>query len=209
MPDPSSRLPRNPPPVLGSQLPATVENPSPVLDPDAQRIDTARQLPPHRGKVGRVADHLAAISADARDWVELRIDLVKAEVTEKIDETKSSVERKAFGAAFLAAAGVVALYGLGFLFALLAVGLGWAFAGHDGAEVLRPLFWGLLITTVLLFAIAGVLGLIGKNKLEAAKAIDASLKTPEFTESDASAPGLKTRHQLQDMEAAHARQTTA
>ena len=197
MPDPSSLLP------------APIENPSPVLDPDAARVATARQLPPHRGKVGRVTDHLAAISADAREWVELRIDLVKAEVTEKIDETKSSVERKAIGAAFLAAAGVVALYGLGFLFGTLAAGLGWAFAGADGAQVLRPGFWGLLITTVLLFAIAGILAVLGKNRLEAAKAIDLSLKTPEFSESSASTPAPKTRHQLQDMEAAHARQTTS
>ena len=196
MPDPSSRLP------------APIDAPSPVLDPDARRVETTRQLPPHRGKVGRVTDHLAAISADAREWVELRIDLVKAEVTEKIDETKSSVERKAIGAAFFAAGGVVALYGLGFLFALLAVGLGWAFAG-TGAEVLRPLFWGLLITTILLFAIAGIFALIGKNKLEAAKAIDANIKMPDVTASTASTPAPKTRHQLQEMEAAHARQTTS
>ena len=191
-----------------SRLPATIETPSPVLDPDARRVDTSHQLPPHRGKVGRVADHLAAISADAREWVELRIDLVKAEVTEKIDETKSSVERKAIGAAFLAGAGVVALYGLGFLFAMMAVGIGWAFA-DTGAEVLRPLFWGLLVVTLLLFAIAGVLALIGKRKLDAAAAIDATLKAPEVTESTASTPAPPSRRQLQDMEAAHARQTTS
>ncbi len=180
-----------------------------MLDPDARRVDTSHQLPPHRGKVARVSDHLAAISADAREWVELRIDLVKAEVTEKIDETKSSVERKAIGYGLFAGAGVVALYALGFLLAMMAVGIGWAFAGSDGSDVLRPLFWGLLVVTLLLFTVAGVVALLGKRRLDAASAIDATLKAPTITESAATTPAPPSRRQLQDMEAAHARQTTA
>ncbi|HEX9952828.1 MAG TPA: phage holin family protein [Rubricoccaceae bacterium] len=188
MPDPSTRLP--------------------APDPDARRVDTAHQLPPHRGKVGRVADHLAALSVDAREWVELRIDLVKAEITEKKDEVVESVERKAIGAAFLAVAGVVALYALGFLLSALATGLGWALANGDGSDVLRPLFFGLGIVTLLLFAVAGVLAIIGKGRLEAASAIDARLKVPDYAEDNTSTPGRPTRHQIQELEAAHARQTT-
>ena len=196
MPDPSSRLP------------AVIETPSPVLDPDARRVGTTHQLPPHRGKVARVTDHLAALSVDAREWVELRIDLVKAEVTEKKDEVMDKAKRIGTGAAFLAAAGVVALYLIGFVLSALAVGVGWAAADGDGSDVLRPLFWGLLAVCGLLLAVVAVLALIGKSKLDAAQAIDAKLKAPEMREATETAPLPPGRARLQEMEAAHARQTT-
>ena len=196
MPDPSTTLP------------ARIEHPSPVLDPDARRVDTAHQLPPHRGKVARVADHLAAVSSDAREWVELRIDLVKAEITEKKDEVVGQAKRVGRGAAYLAVAGVVALYALGFVLSALAVGLGWAFASRDGSDVLAPLFWGLLVVSALLLVVTGAVALVGRKKLDAAKAIDAKLKAPDYTEADQTASLPPTRAQLQDLEARHARQTT-
>ena len=191
-----------------SRLPAIIETPSPVLDPDARRVDTAHQLPPHRGKIERVTDHLAALSVDAREWVELRIDLVKAEVTEKKDEVVDRAKRVGTGAAYLAAAGVVALYLLGFGLSALAVGVGWALSRHDGAGVLRPLFWGLLVVCGLLLATVAGLGLVGKRKLDAAQAIDAKLKAPDYKESAKTTPLPPTRRELQGLESAHARQTT-
>ncbi|HEX8386852.1 MAG TPA: phage holin family protein [Rubricoccaceae bacterium] len=187
MPDPSSNLP------------APIERPSPVRDPDAVRVPTSHQLPAHRGKVARVGDHVAAISADLREWVELRIDLAKAEVGDKIDETKARVERAAEPLVYYAVAGVVALYLLGFALAALAWGL---------AMWLGDPFWGFLIVTVLLAVVVGTLGLIGKRKQDKAKAVEARLKAPEFKESTETAPLPPTRRQLQDLEDRHARQTT-
>lgn len=197
MPDPTGR----------STLPAPVSAPSPVLDPDAVRQPVTHQLPPHRGKVGRITDHVAAVSADLREWVELRIDLAKVEINDKKDEVVGQAKRVGVGVGFLAGAGVVALYLVGFLFAAIAVGIGWAFAA-EGSAVLRPLFWGLLIVNAILLLITGVLALVGKNKMEAAKAIDAKLKAPEYSEANETASMPPTRPQLQDLEARHARQTT-
>ena len=199
-------------PMPDPLLPAPIENPSPVLDPDARRVDTAQQLPPHRGKVGRVTDHLAAISADAREWVELQIELIRNEVTEKVDMVTAKVNQVAevgkvieAGGLFFPIAGFVGLYAFGFLLATVAVGIGWAFAS-EGATVLRPLFWGLLILTFLLLLIVGVSILIGMRRVDKSRAIEASLKMPDVSESDQMTPLPNTRHQLQDLERDHARQ---
>ncbi|HYE96101.1 MAG TPA: phage holin family protein [Rubricoccaceae bacterium] len=93
-----------------------------------------RRLPAHRNKVARISDHLAGVSEDLREWVELRIALAKAEVTE---------QAKLY--AGQAAAGVVALLALLFGLVALAHGLG-AWLGHPG--------WGFLAVTVLLVLVA-------------------------------------------------------
>lgn len=184
----------------GRSLPAPLEAPSPVLDPDAARAPVSHQLPPHQSKAGRVGDHLAAISADLREVVELRIDLVKAEVTEKVEAAKATGERFGEVAKFGVPAAVLALYLLGFVLATLAIGLGWW---------LGNLFWGALIVTGLLLLTVGTLGLIAKSKLDRAKAVAARLKpTPKATETAAATPGPPTRPQLQDLEREHARQST-
>lgn len=201
----------------GRNLPAPLMEPSPVLDPDAARAPVSHQLPPHVSKAGRIGDHLAAISADLREIVELRIELLKVELsslTDKIDGYKNKVDGlkvklERFAdlidhfpdiVKFAAPAVVLAFYLLGFVLATLAIGIGWAL-GH--------LFWGALIVTGLLFVVVGVLATLALRRYKRANAITARQKpTPKAEESDAATPGPKTRHQLQDLEREHARQST-
>lgn len=159
----------------------------------------SRQLPPHRGKVTRITDHVASLSTDIREWAELRIDLVKAEIQEKVDEVKATLKRKGIGIAFLAVAGVLALYGLGFLLAALAWGL---------AALTGSIWLGMLLTALLLFIVVGILAWIGKKKFDEDKAIEAQAKVPHITESGEAHPARPSRVQLQDLEAKKARAAT-
>jgi protein-S-isoprenylcysteine O-methyltransferase Ste14 len=95
-----------------------------------------------------VADATEDISTIVRN----EIALAKAEVT--IDAKKAGK-----GAGLLAGAAFVAVLGLIFLF-------------HTIAQVLDlwlPLWAGYAITTALLFVVAGILGLVGKNSLSKVK----------------------------------------
>jgi uncharacterized membrane protein YqjE len=77
--------------------------------------------------------------------------LAQAELTEK-------AKRAAAGAGVAAAGGVVALYGLGAAIATIILVL----------ALFLPAWLAGLIVTVLLFVIAGVLALVGRNKLKQA-----------------------------------------
>ena len=161
-------------------------------------IPESRQLPPHRGKLARVGDHAAALSADLREWVELRIALVKAEIREKVEEVKASLKRKGIALGFLAAAGVLALYGLGFLLGALAWGL---------AALFESVWLGMLLTALLVFVVAGVLAWLGKRRLDEDRAIEAQARVSEITESrEGHAPPSRAR--IQDLEAQKARAAT-
>lgn len=95
---------------------------------------------------------VADATHDIEGIVRGEIALAKAEVT-------AGAKVVGRGAGLLAGAGFVALLGLIFLF-------------HTVAEVIAiwlPLWAGYLITTGLLFLVAGVLGLLGKNALQKAK----------------------------------------
>lgn len=91
-----------------------------------------------------VADATSDISAIVRN----EIALAKAEMTA---EAKTAGK----GAGLFAGAAFVGLLGLIFLFHSVAWGI---------AEWL-PVWAGYLITTVLLFALAGILGLVGRNNM--------------------------------------------
>jgi uncharacterized membrane protein YqjE len=95
----------------------------------------------------RIGHTVAEISEKASTLVREEIELAKAEVRQK-------ATRLGKGAAVAAVAGVLASLGLIFLLHTLSWFFFWVF-GFDNV------FWGFLITTVLLFVLAGIAGMIG------------------------------------------------
>ncbi|KHD76213.1 phage holin family protein [Actinoplanes utahensis] len=79
------------------------------------------------------------------------ITLAKAELTEK-------GKRAGIGAGLFGGAGVLALYGLGAAIATTVIAL----------DLVLPLWAAALIVTVVLFAVAGVLALLGKKQVNRA-----------------------------------------
>lgn len=135
-------------------LPAVRANPSPVLDPDTVVAPESRMLPPHVGKAGRIGDHLAALSADIREWTELRIALVQRKV-EGVVGILERVQHLQDAIVFYAIAAVTALLGGFFVLVTLAIGLG----------ALIGAYWaGFLIVTLVLLLVAGVAAAIGRRK---------------------------------------------
>jgi hypothetical protein len=90
----------------------------------------------------RVADHAKAL-------VNLEVELATLEL-------KGKVAALGAGIALLAAGGILALYGLGFLFATAAAGL----------DTFMPHWLSLLVVALALFGIGGVLALIGKQRVD-------------------------------------------
>lgn len=154
------------PAALGSTLPAPVREPSPVLDPTARPIGESHQLPPHQNKLERVTGHLASISADLREYVELRVALVQR----KVEGIVGQIERFQHyldAAPLFAAAAFLGVVGLVFVFITIALILG----------ALLDSYWaGFLITTVLLLAGAGALVWLGMRKVREAQAHVAEAK---------------------------------
>ena len=139
---------------------------------------------------------MSSLSTDLKEWVELRIDLVKAEVRETVETVKASLKRKGIAIAFLAAAGLLALYALGFLLGALAWGL---------AVVFESAWLGMLATSALLFVVVGVLAWLGKRKLDEDQAIEARARVSSIRESEAVNPTPPSTRQIQDLEAEKAR----
>ncbi|MCA0436443.1 MAG: phage holin family protein [Actinobacteria bacterium] len=106
----------------------------------------ARENEPTIG--GLVNDALKDVSSLVRSEIEL----AKVEIT-------ADVKKGGQGAAFFIVAGVLAVFGLTFLFHTLA----WAIA------VFLPTWAGYLIVTVLLFLIAGILAMLGKGRIAKVK----------------------------------------
>jgi hypothetical protein len=91
------------------------------------------------------------VTSKAQLLVKEEIELAKAEVTQK-------VSKLAKGAGFFAGAGVLAVFGLIYFFHFLAHG----FADWFGLKV-----WvGYAIVTLLIFIVAGVLGLLGLRSVK-------------------------------------------
>lgn len=145
---PAPDLPDAPPPVTPplaappAPVPARLGTPPP---PDDEHL-----LPVHKGKVGRVTDHVKGAANSLTDWFELRIALLKREVKDEIQTVKSQTTElgKVYGMA--AGAGIVALLAAffmgGFLFvALFSIWL----------TLSASLFLGWLLYTIL-FVIAAV-----------------------------------------------------
>lgn|GEM_PF-5827894 len=176
----------------GRHLPAVPSEPSPVLDPAARRVPTERQLPPHRTQVGRVADHLAALSQDMREWTELRIALVQRKV-EGVVGIVERVQHYAEAGKFFAPALLLGLIGLVFVFATLALGIG---------ALIGQVWAGFLIVTLLLLGIAGVLVMLGMRSVREAQADAAEARRVAQREK------LASREEIQSAERLAARQST-
>lgn len=106
-----------------------------------------------------IGELLKRLSNETTTLVKMELDLAKAEMTQKGKEA-------GLGAGFLGGAGVVGLLALGSLTAFLILLL-------DGA---MPNWLAALVVTLLWSAVAGVLALQGKNKLQ-----DAAPPAPEQT----------------------------
>lgn len=144
---PAPDLPDHPPPA--SSVPARTGSYAPITDEE-------HQLPVHKGKVGRVADHVSGAAHSLTDWFELRIALLKREVKDEIQTVKDQATEmgKAYGAVAVLAlvAAVVALFFAGFLFSAL-----WGLLLGDEAEL-----WSLTLgyfTLMLLFALGTLVAL--------------------------------------------------
>ncbi len=121
---------------------------------------------PHLPPVPRTptaSDPLGTILGDlldsSRTLVRQEVALARTEATEKISE---QVQTKGKGVALLAGGGIFALLGLAFLGVMLIFGLREWF-GLSG-------WLAALIVTLLYFALAGLLALLGKNILAPAPA---------------------------------------
>lgn len=147
-----------------------------------QVIPESRMLPPHQSKTERVADHVAAISADLRDWTELRIALVKRQVegiVGIIDRIQHLAE-----AAKLAVPGILLiLIGVMFLLVTLALGIG---------ALIGSTWGGFAIMTVLLVAIGGVLLWLAKKRYDRIQEEIAEAKRAERSQKTMTREELET-----------------
>ncbi|MFT3833207.1 MAG: phage holin family protein [Micropruina sp.] len=105
-----------------------------------------------------IADTIKAIQADLTTIVRGEIELAKAEL---VPQAKSV----GIGAGLFGGAGYFAMNGISLLFLGLSALVGHFFATGLGWEPLLAAFIGLAIVAVVMFLIAGVLALIGKNKV--------------------------------------------
>ena len=132
----------DPPPVGALAVP--VREPAPDPAPETPVV------PPHRSRVGRVADHVAAISDDLQEWVELKVALVRREVLDKVQQVVD--------AAKLAVPGLVlVLAGLLFLLLTLAFAIG---------ALIESVWGGFGIVTLLLLVAGAVLLVLAKRAYE-------------------------------------------
>lgn len=147
--------------------------PVPDLDPPPPPVPPPARIalpngipsaPPSTSRVERITDHLSALSVDLREWVELRIELAKAEVRETVDDVKGKAKRKGVTIGLVAVAALLALYGLGFVFGAISAGFA-EWLGHEA--------WGDAVTALLIFVIAGILVWIAKRRLDQDSAIEA------------------------------------
>jgi uncharacterized membrane protein YqjE len=102
---------------------------------------------PDHTRPQQIGHTVAEISEKASLLVREEIALAKAEVSQK-------ATRLGKGAAVAAVAGVFAFFGLIFLLHTLAWFFNWLFDFSD-------VFWGYLIVTGLLFALAGIAAMVG------------------------------------------------
>lgn len=102
-----------------------------------------------------IADVLKSAVRDAQDLVREEIALAKA-------EARQATSRFGSGAALLAGAAVAGVIGL----MLLLTAVSWAISEVFGL----PVWAGFGITTVIMLVLAGVLAMVGKSRMNAAKA---------------------------------------
>ncbi len=127
---------------------ATQETPSPGTVTTRPAVDAGPGArPPGEPSTAQL---LKGIADDATTLVRQEILLARQEVTEGLTSTLMA-------SSLLVVAGVLALYGLGFLLFTIAVAIG------------GPEWLGFLIVTIVLFLVVAVLGLIGRKRLAATK----------------------------------------
>jgi Flp pilus assembly protein TadB len=97
----------------------------------------------------RITASLTDIRTRGQKLVELNVELLKAELKKKAQEYGGAI-------GMLAAAGLLALYALGFLLATITVAL----------ALFLPTWLALLIVTLVLFLIIAILVLAGRSKLQ-------------------------------------------
>jgi len=108
-----------------------------------------RSVPDQRGEEPTLGALVHQLSQDIPQLVRSEIRLAQAEVTEK-------GKRVGMGLGMFSAAGVLAWFGFGTLIATAVLALAEALPGWAAA----------LIVAVVLFAVAGVLALVGKNRVQ-------------------------------------------
>ena len=170
-------------------LPAVVREPSPTLAEGARPVPESRMLPPHQTKLDRVTGHLAALSADLREWTELRVDLVKRQV-EGVQAQIERFQHYLAAAEFFVPAAMLALTAVFFVFLTIAFGLG---------ALLDSLWGGFAITTGLLLVGAGALGWLGMKSVRDAQHQAAEARKKERDAQD------RDRSDIQATQAASAR----
>ena len=117
-----------------SEVPARIYEPA-LPDPERPPAPVSHRLPEHKGKLARITDDLGGLSEDLREWVELKVQLVRSEIEAFIDSRVGALRGLAV---FGIAAAITALFGL----VTLAVGLGALFGGR---------YWlGFLIVNLIL-----------------------------------------------------------
>ncbi len=164
--------PVSPPPV-GT---ISVVEPVPTVAPES------RMLPPHQTKTERVADHVAAVSADLREWVELRIALVKRQV-EGVVGILERVQHLAEAAKMAVPGVVLILIGLMFLLVTLALGIG---------ALIGSVWGGFAIVTAVLLVAGGVLVWLGKKRYDEAEEAVAEAKRQERAQRHVSREDIET-----------------
>lgn len=184
--------PLRPPAVRQETLPAPVRT-SPTLEPPAEVTSENRMLPPHRNKLERITDHVAAVSEDLREWTELRIALVKRQV-EGLVGIVERIQHLA-EAAKLAVPGVILLI-LGALFLLVTIAL---FLG----QLLGSYGLGFLIVTLVLMIGGGVLVWLAKKRYDTIQAEVAEAKRNQRNAASAS------REELADAQRRRVQQSAA
>lgn len=169
--------PLSTPPVLAENaLPAVIREPSPVLaaEPGAPHVaPESRMLPPHQTKTERVADHVAAISADLREWTELRIALVKRQVEGVVGILDRLQHLQ--DAAVLALPGAILIILALLLFLItLALGVG---------ALIGSTWGGFAIVSTLLLVGGAVLVWLGKRRYDRAQEAVAEAKRVERSQT--------------------------
>ena len=114
------------------------------------------------GYENSIVDVIKSTVADAQDLVRGEIALAKAEL-------RQEVSRVGAGVGMLAAAGVAALIGVIFLLTALAWGIPAAFGW--------PAWSGFAIVGVLVLAVAGALGMMGRSKLASEQRMPLTMET--------------------------------
>lgn len=122
----------------------------PTQEDRGRQTDGARLLPPHKGKLSRIQDYVEGTVVGIREWMELRLELAKAEVREKISEAQEKIKFGVLMGVLGALAGFFLLLTIGFGFSAL-------FRALFDFGQLASLTAGYGLLTLLLAGAAGIM----------------------------------------------------